>query len=144
MASPTTLAVFRFQIRNRPTTTAIEHSHPVPTFLCTPASSQNDSQLWKDAFIDVISVITGQHHDECMRALNTPCLSCQKPALDCLKTPVSALHLTRPMVTIAVDPVCGSEVCGRRIRSYLGQMQEKEMKEAKEHEARIYGKMDCG
>ncbi len=143
MAASMKPALFRFQIRNRLDITEIEHSHPVPAFLCKPATSQKDSQAWKDAFIDVISVITNQHHDECMQAITTPCISCQQPAKDALKTPMSALHLIPPIVVVSIDPVCGSNVCDMRTRQYLARMQEETMREGKEHEKRMFRKMSC-
>lgn len=143
MASSTKPALFRFHIMNRPNITDIEHTHPVPTFLCNPSASQKGSQEWKDAFIDVISVVTNQHHDECMHAITSPCISCKQPAKDALRTPMSCLHLAEPMVMVQIDPVCGSNVCDIRARQFLAQMQEKEMREGREHEKKIYGKMNC-
>jgi len=143
MATSTKSALIRFHIMNRPDIIDIDYTHPVPSFLCNPTASQKDSQAWKDAFIDVISVITNQHHEECMHAISTPCVNCQQPAKDALKSPMSYLHLAEPMVIVQIVPVCGSKICDMRTRQSLAQLQEQVMREGEEHEKKIYGKMSC-
>jgi len=138
----TTPALFRFQFH----TTYISHTHPVPTFLTQPAPSQQGSSAFASAFIDVLSVITNQHHDECMAAITpSPCLSCQKPGTDCLKFPKSYLHLVEPMVIITLAPTCGSAGCERRLRAGLLEVQkrEAEAQQVELYSGANYGKMSC-
>ena len=143
MGGSTKPALFRFHVINNIETTYIEHTHPVPTFLCMPTQSQQDSQAFREAFVDVISVVTNQHHEKCMRAITTPCVSCCDPATDALKSPMSYLHLAEPMVVVQVTPVCGSEKCEYQVRAQLLEMQNKMRGEGEEHEKNIYGKMNC-
>ncbi|KAK3172803.1 hypothetical protein OEA41_006128 [Lepraria neglecta] len=135
MAASTKPDIFQFQIINNDQSTHIEHTHPVPTFLCTPTQSQKSSQAFKEAFIDVISVVTNQHHDECLRAITTPCIGCGDPT--------SYLSLAEPMVVVQVTPVCGSKICDYRVRQQVLEMHSKVIRDGEEHEKRIYGKMDC-
>lgn len=139
----TTPALFRFSVHNTTDTTHISHTHPVPLFLCQPAESQQTSAAFKDAFIDVIALITAQHHTECMAALTSPCLACASPTTDCLKSPSSFLNLAEPVVVIAVYPVCGSKTCEYQVRGQLLRRQMRGIEAAKEDERKIYGKMIC-
>lgn len=148
MAS-TTPALFRFTIHPTPPNTEepinIDHTHPVPTFLTHPNPSQQGSQDFTAAFIDVISIVTHQHHDECMAATTSPCLGCGKEAKDALKSPMSYLHLFEPMVIIQVTPVCGSAGCEKKVRAGLLQMQTQQMEKRKEEvwSGANFGKMGC-
>ena len=152
--SDTISAIIRFQFTHRtPSTTSstdeaplvIEYTHPVPTFLTQPALSQQSSQAFTQAFIDVISIITHQHHDECMTAITSPCPSCSSPATDLLKSPISLLHLSSPTVIIHLTPVCGNRSCEAKIRSGLLAQQKKEAEARKEEvwSGKNFGKMDC-
>lgn len=143
MAASTKPALFEFRIHNDGKTTSIVHTHPVPTFLCIPAGSQQSSKSFHEAFIDVISLITNQHHDECMSAITDPCAGCGNPTKDALKSPMSYLHLAEPMVIVQVTPVCGSRQCEVKIRTQLVEIQKRVMGEGDEHEKKIYGKMGC-
>ncbi|KAL2037460.1 hypothetical protein N7G274_009740 [Stereocaulon virgatum] len=143
MATSTKLAVFQFQIINGDQKTTIEHTHPVPTFLCTPTPSQKGSQAFRQAFIDVVSIITNQHHDECMHAITTPCVGCGSPAKDALKLPASYLNLVEPMLVVRVTPVCGNKNCDYNVRKQVLEAQSKILRQGKEHESRMYENMDC-
>ena len=143
MAVSTKPAHIEFRIHNDGKTTSIVHTHPVPAFLCTQSESQKTSKNFYDAFIDVLSVITNQHHDECMRAITTPCVGCGGPAKDALKSPMCYLHLVEPMVFVQVTPVCGSRQCELKARTRLAEIQSRVKSEGDEHDKRIYGKMSC-
>lgn len=140
----TTPALFRFSIHNTSTTTTISHTHPVPLFLCHPTPTQQTSPAFTAAFLDVISLITSLHHDECLTALTSPCLACASPRTDCLKAPHSFLNLASPLVVISVYPVCGSAQCASAVRAQLLAHQRRGVRAAEEEEGKIYGKMVCG
>ena len=144
MTNPTKPALFEFRIHNDSETTSIAHIHPVPTSLCTQSDSRHTSKNFHDAFIDVLSLVTNQHHDECMSAITTPCVGCGNPAKDALKSPMSYLHLAEPMVIVQVTPVCGSRQCELKTRTQLVEIQKRVMSEDNEHDKKIYGKMSCG
>ncbi len=93
MANATREAIFRFHIYNNEEITRLEHKHPVPVFLCEPKASQQASQQFYQACLDVLTIVTAQHHDECMSKITAPCTECGKPAKDALKSPMSYLHL---------------------------------------------------
>ena len=144
MATSTKPALFDFRIHNVDKVTSIIHTHPVPTFLCSPSESTQNSKAFYEAFIDVLSLITNQHHDECMKAITSPCANCGNPTKDALKTPMSYLHLAEPMVIVQVTPVCGSKQCEVKVRTQLVETQKKVMgEEGGEHDRKIYGKMSC-
>lgn len=144
MAVSTKPALFEFRIHNDDKTTSIVHTNPVPTFLCSQSESTQNSKSFYEAFIDVLSLVTNQHHDECMKAITTPCAGCGNPTKDALKSPMSYLHLAEPMVIIQITPVCGSRQCEAKIRTQLVEVQKKVMEEDVEHDKKIYGKMSCG
>ena len=143
MANSTKPALFEFRIQNVGNIISIVHTHPVPTFLCTQSESTQKSKSFYEAFIDVLSLITNQHHDECMKAITDPCAGCGNPTKDALKSPMCYLHLAEPMVIIQVTPVCGSRQCEAKIRAQLVEIQKKVMGEDVEHDKKIYGKMNC-
>ena len=143
-ATATTPTLFRFSIHTTTSTTNISHTHPVPSFLCRPTPSQQSSPTLQDAFIDVLSVITAQHHSECMAALtSSSCLACPTPASDCLKSPTPFLDLAEPLVIISVYPVCGSKMCEYAVRSRLKEMQVREREKEEEEEKMLFGKVSC-
>ncbi|KAL6712920.1 hypothetical protein ACLMJK_009475 [Lecanora helva] len=154
MDTSTTDALFRFQVKNLQSTDGsssdepiyIEHTHPVPIFLTQPTPSKQHSQAFTSAFIDVLSIVSAQHHSECMSLLSTsPCPSCAKLATDCLKTPNSYLHLAEPIVIISITPTCGQRDCERAIRASILQTQKREMEQKREDawSGRQWMKMKC-
>lgn len=145
MANSTKPALFEFRIYNAgKKTTSIVHTHPVPTFLCTRSEFQQSSKNSYEAFVDVLSIVANQHHDECMRAITDPCAACGNPAKDAMKSPIPCLFLAEPMVIVQVMPVCESRQCQEEVRTNLFEIQKMVVAEGDEHEKKTYGKMSCG
>jgi len=144
MTEPTTPALFRFQIPNSPDPIDLEHTHPVPTFLTIPAAAHSASSAYHAAYLDVISVVTAQHHAECMSRITTPCANnCGAAATDSLKSPLSFLHLAEPLVVVQISPVCGGRGCQEAVKgTVLGEMRAAE-RERVESEGRGYLGMGC-
>ncbi|KAM0801892.1 hypothetical protein BDR22DRAFT_845575 [Usnea florida] len=144
LANTPTPALFRFNIHNASTTTHIEHTHPVPSFLCHPTPSHQSSPAYAAAFIDVLSLVTNQHHTQCLALLLTgPCLACSGPTTDCLKSPTSYLNLVEPLVTVDVYPVCGGKVCEGKVRAVILQQRKREKEAVVESEKRRYRQVVC-
>ena len=143
MATETVNALFSFRICNDGDSTVIEHTHPVPTFLCDPQPSQRTSKQYYDAFVDVLSVVNAEHHSECMNKVTTPCINCGKPAKDALKSPMSYLHLAQPMVTVQITQICGDKNCEIQTRSKLHQLQKNIKQGGLEPSQSVLGEMNC-
>ena len=143
MTTETAKALFSFRIHNDGDSTTIEHTHPVPTFLCDPQPSQRTSKQYYDAFVDVLSVVNAEHHDECMKKITTPCVTCGKPAKDALKSPMSYLHLAEPMVIVQITQVCGNKKCEMQTRSKLHQLQKNIEQADLESNQNVFGDMSC-
>lgn len=143
MANHTKDAVFRFHIDNEGETSYAEHKHPVPTFLCQPSPFQQASQQFYEAYINVISVITAQHHDECMSKVSSACAGCRGPATDALKSPINLLHLVEPTMIIQVIPVCGRQACESQVRKQIIDKQNSGATAMKEAEKDVFMKLPC-
>ena len=143
MATPTKDAIFRYHLYNVEEITHLEYTHPVPTFLCTPSPSQRGSKQYLDAFVDVVSIINAQHHEECMAKITTPCVICGKPAKDLVKSPMSYLHLAQPMVTIQTSQICGDKRCEMRVRTQLGEMQKQIVEGGTDFNGAVFEGMSC-
>ena len=142
MANSTKPARFEFRIYNHDKTTSIVHTHPVPTFLCKQSESQQNSKSYYEAFVDVMSLVGNQHHDECMSAITVPCAGCGNPPKDALKGPIPCLYLAEPMVIVQVMPICGSRQCEEKVRTHMFEIQKMVVGEGNE-DKKIYGKMNC-
>lgn len=136
-------AVVRFNILNGSDTTSLEHACPVPSFLCQPHPDQKASAQFYAAFIDFVSIVTAQHHEECMTKITAPCLGCGKLAKDALKLPMSYLHLAEPMVVVQILPVCGATECERKVRAGSMVRQQKIMAQEQEEDKKIFLSMNC-
>ena len=143
MADHTKDAVFRFNIDNQGETSYVEHKHPVPTFLCQPSPFQQTSQQFYEAYLDVISVVTAQHHDECMGKITSACAGCGGPATDALKSPINFLHLVEPTMIIQIMSVCGSQACEAKVRKQTIEKQNTGAATVKEAEKDVFIKMRC-
>ena len=135
-------ALFRFHIFNGEDSTYVEYTHPVPVFLCQPDPSQKISRQFYEAYTDLLTLVNGLHHDECMSKITAPCI-CGKPAKDALKSPINLLHLAQPMIIMQSVPVCGDKVCGVQVGKQLMEKQNKTMATAREEENKVFMKMDC-
>ena len=142
MSTETINALFSFRIHNDKEITTIEHTHPVPTFLCTPTPSQRTSKQYHNAFVDVVTVVNAEHHEECMSRITTPCVECGRPAKDALKSPMSYLHLAEPMVIVHVTQVCGDKKCEFETRKNLHNLQKNIQQEGAKPTG-LYGDMSC-
>ena len=142
MSTETINALFSFRIRNDEEAVTVEHTHPVPTFLCTSTSSQRTSKQYYEAFVDILTIVNAEHHEECMSKITTPCVECSKPAKDALKSPMSYLSLAEPMVIVHVTQVCGDRKCEIQTRANLHTIQKEIMQLGKESTG-LYGDMSC-
>ena len=120
----------------------LEHAHPVPDFLCQPNPNQQTSRQFYEAYTDVLTVVNGLHHDECMSKITTACI-CGNPAKDALKSPVNLLHLIQPMVVMQIAPVCGAKDCGVKVGKQLMEKQNKTIATGKHEENKVFMKMKC-
>ena len=143
MATETKEALFRYLIYNYEDITHLEYTHPVPTFLCTPMPSQRDSRQYLDAFVDVLSIVNAQHHEECMSKITTPCVICGMAVKDALKSPMSYLHLAQPMIVIKTSQICGDKRCEMQARAQMSEMQQKVVGDAVKSGGAIYDPMSC-
>ena len=143
MASTTRDAIFRFHIVNGSKYTFFEYKRPVPAFLCEPDLEQKESQQFYESLIDVLSIVTAEHHDECMSKITTPCVGCGAPSKDALKAPINYLNLAEPMVILQIAGWCGAQTCDTRVRQYLIEKQYKSVSSAQESEKNVFMKMDC-
>ena len=143
MANNMQEAIFCFHIDDNEETRYVEHKHPVPTFLCQPNPYQQNSQQFYEAFLDIVSLVTAQHHDECMTKVNAACAGCGGSAKDALKSPINYLHLAEPTIIIQIMHVCGSQVCEAKVRKQTIDKQNKSVATAKEVEKGVFIKMHC-
>ena len=143
MANPTKDAIFRFHIDNNGEISYVEYKHPVPTFLCQPNPYQQASQQFYEAFIDVLTIVNAQHHNECMSKIAATCAGCGSTAMDALKSPINYLHLAEPMIIIQLVPVCGSRACEAKVRKQMIDKQNMGVVVAKEEEEMVFIKMNC-
>ena len=146
MTITTTPAIFSYTVNSGSERKTFEHTHAVPKFLCEPdLYNQRPSQDFHTAFFDVLAVVNAQHHEECMRLIACPCAGgCQRPATDCLKAPLSLLHLkSDPMVMIHVLPVCGDRVCEAKTRRQYLEGQKKGIERENENEKKMFKGVKC-
>ena len=145
MAETTKIATFTYLIHNGSETTTLEHEHPIPSFFChSDFLNQRPSQQFYSAFIDVLSVVNSQHHEECMSKITVSCAAkCGQPARDALKAPISLFHMDPPNVSVHVMPVCGARDCEREVRKTFLENQAGAIQERKERETGMFLEMVC-
>lgn len=95
------------------------------------------------AFVDVLTVVNAEHHQECMSKVTTGCVTCGKTAQDALKSPMSYLHLEQPMIMIMFTPVCGSKECDIKARKELEELQKRVMQGDDTSSGSLYGAVSC-
>ena len=119
-AGPTQDAIFiyRYLDADSGPTTLIEHEHPIPSFLCQPNALQDSSQA-AEVFKTLVNEVNDETHMECMLLMSAPCFSCGRPPMDAIKFPIPCLDWSPPLVTVTVMPVCGMEVCERKVKRLL-------------------------
>ncbi|KAG6993969.1 hypothetical protein G7Y79_00049g085290 [Physcia stellaris] len=132
IAGPTqdALFIYRYTDADSGPTTLIERVHPVPSFLCQPNALQNNSQA-VEAFQTTVNEVNDETHMDCMLLMSAPCVSCGRPPMDAIKTPKPYLDRSAPLVMVAVMPVCGMDVCERKVKRRMERMQ-KERRRADE------------
>ena len=145
MSSPFTNVLFRYSVFDGASITSFEHSHPVPDFLCQldPGHLQSSPQFFA-AFVDAISVVNSQHHDECMRTITTTYAGgCGKPARDAIKSPTPLLQMVEPTIAIQVIPICSDRPCEAKARAEALTGQHEALQELQENEQKAFLKMKC-
>lgn len=126
MAAQTRSALFIYKIYNDDAETSLEFRRPVPARLCRPGLSPNNRQDYA-TFVKTVVAVNKETHQACMQKITSPCVQCQRPATDALKSPMSYLHLAQPMIITIVTQVCGSKVCERGAQQGMAGLQEKVM-----------------